>query len=191
MKTKALFFISLCLLMAFAAAEEKPARNYSFVDMQNGLTCQLLVVGTNSFTFSVEWTPDVEFPEGLLCLMGNFDVDTPWWSYLLDLGLNPAQGKATFEVRYDALPWYAWEDDKARLEQQAFFHVVVPDPNEANAWIIEEVRKEMEAEKNAEKAAREMGQAHVETTAGQTPDMNGGQSGAVPPEPPHPGKVEG
>ncbi|MCL1921543.1 MAG: hypothetical protein FWG50_10805 [Kiritimatiellaeota bacterium] len=190
MKTKALFFISLGLLMTFAAAEEKTVRNYTMVDRQNGLTSTLLSIGTTSLTFSVEWSRDMDMPDRWFYLMGKFDLAEAW-NTLVIMGVDPTKGKTIFEIPYDDFTWCRDEDSKAKLEKQAFFSVEIPDPNDTNGWIIEEVRKEMEAEKNAEKAAREEGQAHVETTAGQTPDMNGGQSGEVPPEPPHPDKTEG
>jgi hypothetical protein len=206
-----LLFLSLLITSLWCRGEADNAAKpvIAMIDRQNGLTPTLLSVGTNSFTFSVEWTPDVEFPEGWIELMGKLNEDQGWWDSLYDLVVDTeicastlwhshypveggvTHGKAIFEVQYASLPWATRDEQKAQLAEKAFFSVVVPDPNEANAWIIEEVRKEMEAEKNAEKAAREMGQAPVETTAGQTPDMNGGQSGAIPPEPPHPGKVEG
>jgi len=180
MKTKKLIFISLCLFATCTTAEETPARNYAFVDVKNGLTCTLLNVGTTSFVFSVEWSPDIELHKGIISLMGNFEADTPWWSNLLDLDLNPANrvghyasdrwrlrfpveggiayGKATFEVLYDELPWYYWEDDKAKLEQQAFFYVIVPDPDDLGWVPSQEEREELRA---FEETKRKQGKAQT------------------------------
>jgi hypothetical protein len=59
------------------------------VDLQNGLTCKFLEIGTTSFTFSVEWPLDVEIPNGLR-LRGRLDPDD-LWSFMRELVLDPEQ----------------------------------------------------------------------------------------------------
>ena len=134
MKVKPLLLIALCLLVGYATAEEKPKHNYSFVDVTNGLHCTLLNVGSTSFTFSVEWSLDLEIPDRWFFLHGKLDMDQVAWDFLTHLNVDPTQGRATFEIIYDHLPWSSWEESKAKLEKQAFFHLIVPDPNDPG-WL--------------------------------------------------------
>jgi len=139
-------------------AANKPVRNFTMVDMQNGLTPTLLSVGPTSFTFSVEWTPDVKFPEEQLYLMSKPDAETPWWSVIAVLYLNPANkvgiyvddcfpveggiahGKATFEVLDQYIPSLYREE--SNFAEKAFFSVEIPDPNYTG---LEELEKELRA----------------------------------------------
>ena len=141
MKTKSLILLTSCLLAGTVAAETKPARDYTMVDLRNGLTTKLLDVGTTSIVFSVKWPLDMEIKMGYLYLMGKFDIEVRGWSPLKRLEtdpeyrveapstcgpieIDPARGEAVFEVRYKGMPWYY--TDKEKFEKKAFFAVRVP-----------------------------------------------------------------
>jgi len=128
------------------------------VDIQDGLTCKLLAVGTTSFTFSVEWKPDVKFPEEQLSLMCKRDPDQHWWDDIAGLYLNPANkvgiymndcfpieggithGKATFEVLDQYIP--SLYRERMALSEKVFFGVTIPDPNFTG---LEALEKELRA----------------------------------------------
>jgi len=59
MKIKHLFSLFIIPLCCWGETNT-PARDYTMIDVDNGLTSTMSDVGTTSFTFSVEWTLDVE-----------------------------------------------------------------------------------------------------------------------------------
>ena len=128
----------------------QPARDYAMLDVQNGLNCKLLDVGTTSFTFSVEWPLDMEIPTGTLDIFYKLHLDSVW-SFAREIVLDPtlregddgwvsrfpvefdlAQRKATFEIQYGVLAKSHLE--KEPFEKQAFFHVAVP-PADDVGWL--------------------------------------------------------
>ena len=212
MNMKALFFISLCLFITGATADGKPARDYTTVNLDDRLTVTMLNVGTTSFTFSVEWSPDVEFPEGVLNLMSKLDTKEPWWDNAVGLFINPTDragdhsneyysrfpveggfthGKAIFEILDGTFP-DLYQEEMA-LASKITFSVTIPDPNFTGLEGIEEKLRKMTPDELQEftKQLDEELKAPIKSITEQVTTVEDGQSGAVPPEPPHPGKVEG
>ena len=174
MKMRMSFFV-LSLLAAhiccWGETNSAPAREYTMVDVGNGLTCKLLEIGTTSFTFSVEWPLDMKFETGTLDLFGKLDV-RGGWNPLHEIALHPTkregddgrysrfpvefdqdQRKATFEIQYNRLLWYIWERED--FEKQAFFHVAIPDPNDMGwdgTWPEKEEQSNVVAKDGAEPA---------------------------------------
>jgi len=132
MKTQTIIIlILLCSLAHTATAKgDVPARDYTMIDVGNGLTSKLLDIGTTSFTFSVEWPLDMKFETGIFFLYGSFDKSDPWWHPVADVRVDPSQGKATFEIPYNWLLWYHVEPERTKFKQKAFFHFGVVDPND-------------------------------------------------------------
>ena len=147
MTMKYLFFLCVIPLCAWGKKSEMPARDYSMVNFGSSLTSTLLDVGTTSFTFSVEWSPDIETP-GNLDLIGKLlSGGTQGWNFLygLDLDLSNreelervvdgsmdsrfpkeldiAQRKAIFEIQYNVIVWCYLERSKTLFLEKAFFSV--------------------------------------------------------------------
>ena len=165
MKTKSLILLTSCLLTGTMTAETEPTRDYTMVDLRNGLTTKLLDVGTTSIVFSVKWPLDMEIKMGYLWLMGKFDSEVRGWCPLKRLEtdpeyrveaistcgpieIDPARGEAVFEVLYDETPWYYRKEEKEKLEKKAFFAVRVPvfrdGPIDTNRGLYEEDDEEDE-----------------------------------------------
>jgi len=136
----------LCLLAGTAiAGTNAPARDYTIINFDTGLTTTILEVGTTSLTFVVEWSPDVDTPRTLF-LLGRLYPETQGWGGLYELEIDKAQSvvayldwssrfpkevdlnqrKAIFEVLYRVIPWYHMEPEKSELAQRAFFSVQWP-----------------------------------------------------------------
>jgi len=122
--------INLMLLYLLAgtaiAGTNAPARDYTMINFDTGLTTTILNVGTTSFTFVVEWSPNVDTPR-TLTLMGRLLPETRGWSGLYELEIDKVQSavahldwssrfpkevdlkqrKAIFEVLYRVIPWYS------------------------------------------------------------------------------------
>ena len=142
-------FLFLLMPLYCLGEPNKPARDYTMINLQDGLTCTLLDVGTTSFTFSVEWSLETEAPNRWLFLMGKLDLEPEVWSGLITLEINPDQGNATFEIRYDALPWYYFDFERPLFEQKAFFSVIESDPNTPGGdgiWSDDEESEETKGE---------------------------------------------
>ncbi|MCL1921581.1 MAG: hypothetical protein FWG50_11020 [Kiritimatiellaeota bacterium] len=134
MKFKPCFIAPLCLLASAMTAAEQPARDYTMVDLGNGLTTKLLDVGTTSMTIYVEWPLDMEFEEGWFHLLGKLEIEERGWHALTFLEFDSTQGKTTFEVPYRQLSWYYPEDETNAckgFEKKAFYAVrmVIPPDN--------------------------------------------------------------
>ena len=150
MTKKHLLFLFIAPLCCWGETNNTPARNYSMVNFGNEFTSTLLDVGTTSFTFSVEWSPDIETP-GKLDLIGKLlSGGTRGWNplYELDLDLSNreelervvdgsmdsrfpkeidiAQRKAIFEVQYNVIVWCYLEPENAYFLEKAFFSVQLP-----------------------------------------------------------------
>jgi len=123
MKNRHILLASISLLACAILAEEKPARDYTMVDLHNRLTTKLLDVGTTSMVIYVEWPLDIEIDYGRFSLMGKLDIEERGWHAVKSLEVDPTQGKATFEIRYTQLSWYYWEEIKPIFEKKAFFAV--------------------------------------------------------------------
>ena len=111
-----------------------PARDYTMVDVGNGLTSKLLEIGTTSFTFSVEWPLDMKFETGMLDLFGKLNSDSGWSPLTDVVRVDPSKGNATFEIPYNWLIWHHFESERTKFEQKAFFHFGVVDPNDTG-WL--------------------------------------------------------
>ena len=156
MKTKPLFSLLLCLLAVCTivlilkqktvlGGMHKPV--ITMVNFPTGITNTLLKVGATSFTFSVEWPPNMNIPRQLT-LYGKLQPDSDGWDSLEELEIDPvkkrsvalllgeqwnssfpvevytSQNKAIFEIPYDTLFWnYMGEEKKEAMKKQAFFSV--------------------------------------------------------------------
>ena len=160
MKNKFFLIISLCLFATCVTAKEKLTRNYATTNLDERLAVTMLDVGTTSFTFSVEWSPDVEFPERQLYLMSKLDTKEPYWDAIAVLYIDPidrtedsphehyskipvesglAHRKAVFEIPDDSFPGLYIEE--MTLASKITFSVTIPDPNFTGLESIEaEVR---------------------------------------------------
>ena len=147
----------LCLFVSTAiAGTNVPARDYTMINFDTGLTTTILEVGTTSFTFVVEWSPDVSIPR-TLTLMGRLLPETRGWSSLEELELDKANSavahlddwysrfpvefditrrKATFEIPYRVIPWYHMEPENLKFAQRAFFSVQWPVESEEEWWNV-------------------------------------------------------
>ena len=154
MNYKCLIPLLIAPLYCLGETNNSPARDYTMVDLKNGLTTEMLEIGKTSFTFSVEWPLDMKFEEATLFLMGKLNIEVRGWSFLRALYLDPAyipqawtvsdpteldpiykrakidfaRRKATFEIPYSHIMWYpeGWEGEKEDFERKAFFAVRVP-----------------------------------------------------------------
>lgn len=205
MNTKHLFLLLLAPLCCWGETSTATKPVIAMIDRQNGLSPTLLSVGTNSFTFSVEWSPDVKFPEEWLHIMGKLDAEQHWWDNLRTLNLNPAnradlvanghwhdldfpieggltQGKATFEILYEDLPWSTSEKSKSRLAEKAFFSVVVPDPDDPG-WLPSAEEREA-IKKQEEEMMRKESEAKAEAPV-DTGAADGSEEGGATASPLH------
>jgi len=148
MEAKHLRITALGLLVTLAIATNVPARDYTMVDLKNGLTTELLEIGKTSFTFSVGWQLDMEIDEDTLFLMGKLNIESRGWSFLQALYLDPSrqqgrypasdwhscfpkefdlvQRKAIFEILYSEIAWSHLDWGKERFKEKASFAVRVP-----------------------------------------------------------------
>jgi len=108
MKTQTIIILILLCSLAHVATTkgDAPARDYTMVNMDNGLTSTILDIGATSFTFRVEWSGKLEIPgDKWLFLMGKLDLASVW-SFMTGIEVDPTQGEATIELPYNWLPWY-------------------------------------------------------------------------------------
>ena len=109
-------------------------RDYTIVDLGNGLITKLMDVGTTSITFSVEWTPNVEIDHRWLYLMGKLDIEERGWHFLTSLEVDHTQdqGNVAFEVLYEEISWTypGWAHEYKDFEKKAFFAVRIPAPSD-------------------------------------------------------------
>jgi len=149
--------VALQLLAITAIANENtPAREYTMVNMDNGLTSTMSDIGTTSFTFTVEWSYDLEIPgDKWLFLMGRLDLRDVW-SFMAGIEVDPTQRKTTFEIPYCWLPEEYYDFERA-FEGKAFFHISVPPPDDTG-WIGPRPEEKEETQGNAE---TEQGEAQV------------------------------
>jgi len=125
--TKRNLFLNLLVAShcCLGETDTAPPRDYTMVDLRNGLTTTLHEVGTTSFTFTVEWPVNMEIAFGQLCLMGKVNAKARGWNFMRELRVNPTQGKATFEVQYFEIPSSPLKH--LDFSKKAFFAVRVPD----------------------------------------------------------------
>jgi len=129
--SKVTVFLLFCLFTGKAMTT--PARDYTMVNTDNGLTSTILDIGTTSFTFRVEWSGKLEIPgDKWLFLMGRRRVDSVW-NFMTGIEVDPAQGKATIELPYNWLPEEYYDFGKA-FKGKAFFHVSAP-PADDTGWL--------------------------------------------------------
>ena len=165
------------LLLAPLYCLGETARDYTMVDLKNGLTTEMLEIGKTSFTFSVEWKLGMKFEEDRLSLMGQLEfVDLKEWNFIRALYLDPTRcrdndwsssfpvkfdpvlRKATFEIPYSHIMWHNDEEEKEDFEKKAFFTVRIPvltdSPYGATEWLYEgdyekeETQDKVEGQKN-------------------------------------------
>jgi len=131
------------------------------INFDTGLTTTILEVGTTSFTFVVEWKPDVD-TQRTLTLMGRLLPETRGWSGLHELDLNPANRadlaersggfdgwdsrfpkeidldnrKAIFEVQYSIIEWCDPETGEIYFSRRAFFSVQWSVESEEEWWNV-------------------------------------------------------
>ena len=129
---KCLVFLVIAPLCCWGETR-KPARDYTMIDVQNGLNAKLLEIGTTSFTFFVEWPLGMDIESKWMILFGKFHLDSGW-NGLVTMEIDPLQGNATFEIEYDAVPWSYFETEKVKFEQRAFFHFAVQ-PLDDTGWL--------------------------------------------------------
>jgi len=195
MKNTTLSLLLIAPLCCLGETSNTSVRDYTMVDLRNGLITELLEIGPTSFTFSVEWPLDIKIAEGRLCLMGKLNPETRGWSFLKELDLDPThktgpflegswhsrfpvkvdqvQRKATFEILYDELVWYYMEWEKAKFEKKAAFSVRVPvitnSPFGTNKGLYEEDDEEDDEEEKV-----------TSTATVEAGGQDGGQGGVVP-----------
>jgi len=166
MNYKHLFPLLIAPFCCLGEINNSPARDYTMVDLKNGLTTEMLEIGKTSFTFSVEWKHGMKFEEDTLFLMGQLlvlDLEEKWssvkalyldptrwqgrysasdWYSCFPKEFNLAQRKATFEILYNDLFWHHDKDDKEDFEKKAFFTVRVPvitdSPDGITEWLYED-----------------------------------------------------
>jgi len=109
-------------------------RDFTMVDLKNGLTTELLAVGPTSITISVEWPLDVRPYGDIACfgLMGKTNIEERGWHYLQLMGADQTKGKIIREVLYEDTGWH-YLGKSANFEGKAWFAVRVPAP--ANAIV--------------------------------------------------------
>jgi len=148
MKTTKLILLLVIPLCCFGEITIDPQPKISMVNFPDGLINTLLDVGTTSFTFSVEWSLDVEIPEKI-DLIGKLHLEpgVEEWSFLYELEIDQsqsaladygwfsrfpvevdlAQRKATFEILYSRIVWCYSEPEMTYFCQKASFSVITPD----------------------------------------------------------------
>jgi len=121
MKIRTLLFLLATPLCCFGE------RNFTMVDLNNGLTTKLLEVGPTSITVSVEWPLDMR-PYGDVAqfdLMGKTNIEERGWYYLTTINADQPQGKAIFELLYDYTSWLNFEES-LKFGGKVWFAVRVP-----------------------------------------------------------------
>jgi len=153
MKTTSLILLCITSLCCWGETNQ-PARDYKMIDVQNGLTSKLLEIGTTSLIFSVEWPLDMAIPSGQLNLYVKFHVDSDWHGQFT-MEIDPALGKAIFEIGYDTFPLYYCEPEKTKFAQKAFFHFAPTPPDDTGRLPSREEMEEELAKIQKEREERE------------------------------------
>ena len=130
MRLKHLLPLLITPLCCMGETPHTPARDYKMIDVQNELTYKFIDIGTTSFTISVEWSGKLDIPgDKWLFLFGKLDLRDVW-SFASGIEVDPTLGKAIAEIPYTWLPWPNFEPERKKFEQQAFFCVSAPPPDD-------------------------------------------------------------